>query len=85
MGANIISQSGEIKIIECDRKHPQLLAYVRQADDHEVLVLINFGDKRCFCENKTLCQRVLLQIGDIHQDGNGAIELEPVSAVILSD
>ena len=77
--------SGGIKIIECDRKQPQLLAYVRQADDHEVLVLINFGDKSCTYIDRSGHRQVIFRKGDIQQDENGAIQLEPFSAVILTD
>jgi len=77
---NKVLQEGEMLLLD---SAPQILAYLRQVGQDQVLVLLNFGEKELKFVNKTGCRQILFKTGAINLAGPENIGVGSFSGIIL--
>jgi oligo-1,6-glucosidase/alpha-glucosidase len=76
-----VMQEGHLQILDSPE---EILAYIRENSDEQVLVLLNFGSMSINFENRTKSQKILFKTGAISQKGAENIEVGSLSGAILS-
>jgi oligo-1,6-glucosidase/alpha-glucosidase len=77
-------QAGTVELLGDPSANENLLAFSRAYKDDRVLVLINFGSSPVTFQNRTACRDVLFATGSDHTTKRDAVELGPISGVILN-
>lgn len=76
---------GTIQLIDEPDLGQNLLAYRREFDGEEILVVINLGKTTCKFQNRTACRKLLFAIGLSVLPNQESISLPPYSGAILGN